>query len=79
MSQISKNKPTPKKLEVLTAKQGKTFITPKNREYIFDFEKRGNKYIFIIEYKGKRMQVSEKDYNITNIDVLIDAMEKELN
>lgn len=75
MNQISKNATKPNKLAVLTTKQGKTFVTPNNKQYIFDFEKRGNKYIFIIEYKGKRMQVSEKDFNTTNIDDLIKAME----
>jgi hypothetical protein len=78
MNQISKNAKAPNKLAILTAKQGKTFITPNNKEYIFDFEKRNNKYIFIIEYKGKRMQVSEKDFNTTNIDVLIKAIENEI-
>lgn len=74
---FTKNK-KPSKLAVLTAKQGKTFVTPNNKQYIFDFEKRGNKYIFIIEYKGKRMQVSEGDYNTINTDTLIEAMEKDL-
>jgi hypothetical protein len=66
------------KVSVLDAKKGRTFVTPKNRSYIFDYKKVGNKYIFIIEYKDYRMQVDESTFNRTDIDILIDAMQNEI-
>ena len=67
------------KVSVLDAKKGRTFVTPKNRSYIFDYTKVGNKYIFIIEYKDYRMQVDESTFNRTDIDTLIEVMQKEIN
>jgi hypothetical protein len=75
--QYFKNR-TPNKLAVLEAKNGKTFITHNNKEYIFSFRKEGRKYIFIIEYKGLKMQVSESCFNITDTDTLLEAIEKEI-
>ena len=50
-----------RKDEVLNAKVGKTFITPQNKEYSFDYRKEGSKYIYIIVYMGKRWQIMESD------------------
>lgn len=66
------------KLSVMEAKKGHTFITPQRRSYIFDFEKVGNKYIVILIYKDKRMQVSEVDYNTIPTDTLLLAIDNEL-
>lgn len=65
-----------KKDNFLTAYAGKTFITPNNKEYIFDFIKEGRKYTFIINYLGYKMRINESDFNRTNIDDLLTAMEK---
>jgi len=62
------------KLAVLSAKKGKTFISPNGKEYGFDFEKIGRAYMFILIHDGKRMRVKESDYNNTPIDTLINAM-----
>ena len=66
-----------KKDDILDAKVGRTWVTPKNRHYQFDYTKDGNKYIFIVIYKGHRMRCKESDFNKMNIDDLIDIMEKE--
>lgn len=63
-----------RKEDILNAKVNKTFMTPLNREYIFNYRKVGNKYIYIISFEGNSMQVKESDFNITKIDVLIDAI-----
>jgi hypothetical protein len=65
-----------RKDEVLNAKVGKTFITPQNREYSFDYRKEGRKYIFIILYMGKRWQILESEFNRSNIDDLLQGIEK---
>lgn len=75
MKQFNQIGKRPKKDEVLNAKVGKTFVSPQNKSYSFDYEKRGNKYIYIIIYKGERMQVAESDFNKTPIDVLLTAIE----
>lgn len=67
------------KLSVMEAKKGRSFMTPQNRSYVFDFEKIGNKYMVILIYKEQRMRVSEVDYNRTNTDVLLSAIDKEIN
>ena len=67
-----------KKDDVLQAKAGRTFVTPENRSYIFDYTKHGNKYIFIIEYKNHRMQIKESDFNRTNIDDLLTIMDNSI-
>jgi len=65
-----------KKDELLNAKAGKTFITPNNKKYIFDFTKEGRKYIFIINYLEYKMMISESDFNKTNIDDLLSSIER---
>ena len=70
--------PRPKKDQILDARKGRTWVTPKNREYQIDRRKEGRKYIIILIYKGNRMQVSESDYNLIPTDTLLDAIEKEL-
>lgn len=67
-----------KKQDIFEAKKNRTFVTPNNREYQLDYEKIGNKYIIIIIYKGKRMQIKEQDYNCMPIDGLLIAIEKTL-
>ena len=67
-----------RKDEVLNAKVGKTFVTPENKKYTFDYRKEGRRYIFIIGYNGYNMQVTEAVYNLHSIDVLINAMQKEI-
>jgi len=64
-----------KKEEVLNAKAGRTFVTPKNKEYVFNYRREVNKYIFIIAYNGRRMQIREGDFNKQNIDDLLSLME----
>jgi hypothetical protein len=76
MKQVNQIGKYTKKDDVLMAKVGKTFVTPKNKEYIFDFLKEGRKYIFIINYLGYRMRISESDFNNTNIDDLLCSIEK---
>lgn len=68
-----------KKDDVLNAKVAKIFVTPNNKEYVFSYRKEGRKYIFIIEYKGHKMQVREHDFNTLPIDSLISTIERELN
>jgi hypothetical protein len=65
-----------KKEETLIAKSGKTFVTPNNKSYVFSFKKHGNKYIFIIDYNGHKINIPESDFNKTNIDDLLSTMEK---
>jgi len=65
-----------KKEEVLSAKSGKTFITPNNKSYIFTYTKYDSKYIFCIEYKGYKMLITESDFNKTKIDDLLCTMER---
>jgi len=63
-----------RKEDILNAKANKTFITPLNREYIFNYRKEGNKYIYIISFEGNSMQIKESDFNLIKIDSLIDAI-----
>jgi hypothetical protein len=63
-----------RKEDILNAKANKTFITPLNREYIFNYRKEGNKYIYIISFEGNSMQIKESDFNLNKIDILIDAI-----
>jgi hypothetical protein len=74
MKQINQIGKYTKKESVLLAKKGKTFVTPQNRTYVFDYEKIGNKYMFILCYNGYRMQVKEADFNRSNIDDLLAIM-----
>lgn len=67
-----------KKEDFLNGKVGKTFITPQNKSYVFNYRKQGNIYIFIIDYKGKKMQLTESDFNKIPIDTLIETMDKEI-
>ena len=68
--EIMKNR----KEDILNAKVNKTFVTPLNREYIFNYRKVGNKYIYIISFEGNSMQIKESDYNLNRIDLFIDAI-----
>lgn len=68
-----------KKDDVLNAKVGATFVTPKGRTYKFNYEKVGRKYIFILEYRDTKMQVKEVDYNRSNTDDLLQLIDNELN
>ena len=63
-----------RKEDILNAKANKTFIIPLNREYIFNYRKEGNKYIYIISFEGNSMQIKESDFNLIKIDSLIDAI-----
>lgn len=67
-----------KKDSVLEAKRGETFVTPENREYIFDYRKEGRKYIFTLTYRGQKIQVSETDYNTTPMDTILKTIDNEL-
>jgi hypothetical protein len=78
MKQINQIGKYTKKENVLLAKKGKTFVTPQNRTYVFDYKKTGNKYMFIICYKGYRMQVKETDFNRSDIDDLLSVMENSI-
>lgn len=79
MKQINQIGKYTKKESVLQAKNGKTFVTPKNRNYIFSYVKHGNKYIFCIEFKGYKMHLPESDFNKSNVDDLLDIMENGIN
>jgi hypothetical protein len=79
MKQVNQIGKYTKKEEVLSAKAGKTFVTPKNKKYIFDYVKECRKYIFIIEYMGYRMRIDERDFNKHHIDDLLCAIEKSLS
>lgn len=68
-----------RKDDVLDAKKGRNWVTPKNRTYQFDYERVGNKYFYIIIYKGSRMKIPESDFNRTDIDSLLDSMDDGLN
>lgn len=61
---------------VFLAKKGKTFVTPENREYVFDYKKEGNKYTILLTYKGQRYQMSEKDFFAFTTDKLLKKMEE---
>ena len=78
MKQVNQIGKYTKKDDVLIAKSGKTFVTPNNKEYIFDFIKEGRKYIFIINYLGYKMRINESDFNRTNIDDLLCSIEKSI-
>ena len=68
-----------KKDEFLTAKVGRTFVTPLNREFIFNYRKEGRKYIFILTYRGHNMQIKESEFNLSPIDEILKMMDKELD
>jgi len=63
-----------RKEDVLNATAGKNYISPKGREYTFDYRKEGRRYIMIFIYDGFKMQMSEGDFNTTNPDELIDII-----
>ncbi len=67
------------KESVFEAKKGKTFVTPGNRSYQFDYRKEWRKYIIILMYKGIYMQVSEVDYNRIDTDILLKSIDNETN
>lgn len=66
------------KEEIIKAKNGKTFITPNNKEYVFNYMKQGNKYTFILTYLEHKMRISETDFNRINIDELLSTIERGL-
>lgn len=77
MFQVSEIGKYRKKESVLLAKVGKSFVRPSGKEYKFSgYEKHGRKYLFILEYLGNRVQVSEVQYN-TEIDNILLAVERE--
>ena len=76
MKQVNQIGKHTKKDDVLKAKKGRTFVTPNNKEYIFDFEKIGNKYHFIVVYMGKRCRMNESDFNRTPIDTILNSIEQ---
>lgn len=78
MKQVNQVGKYTKKDDVLTAKAGRTFVTPNNKKYVFDFTKEGRKYIFVINYLGYKMRISESDFNRANIDDLLCSMEKSI-
>ena len=63
-----------KKEAVLDAKKNRTWVTPQNKEYQFDYRKEGRSYIFILIYNGLKMQIKESDYNKHSIDDLLNIM-----
>lgn len=75
MKQVNQIGKYTKKLDRLLGKAGRTFVTPSNKEYIFDFIIEGKKYIFIINYLGYKMRISENDFNTTDIDILLQSIE----
>ena len=78
MKQVNQIGKYTKKEDVLMAKAGKTFVTPNNKEYIFDFTKEGRKYIFVISYLGYKMRIGESDFNRADIDDLLCSIEKSI-
>ena len=78
MKQVNQIGKYTKKDDVLMAKAGRTFVTPNNKEYIFDFIKEGRKYIFVINYLSYKMRINESDFNRTNIDDLLCSIEKSI-
>ncbi len=76
MKQVNQRGKYTKKDSVLMAKSGRTFVTPNNKQYVFDFIKEGRKYIFVINYFGHKMRISESDFNRANIDDLLGSMEE---
>ena len=68
----------PKKDECLSAKSGKTFVTPQGREYIFNYRKEGRRYIYVLTYKGTNCQIKEADFNTTPTNTVLKAIDNEL-
>lgn len=64
-----------KKRDWNSAKVGRTFVSPKGREYTYE---KGGRGIVVIEYLGNRMQVKTREFNNTDIDSLLKAIEKEV-
>jgi hypothetical protein len=60
----------------MEAKIGRTFISPKGKEYSYS---KGSRGIVVIEYLGARMQVKVSDYKSTPIDSLLNTMQNEFN
>ena len=78
MKQVNQVGKYTKKEDRLNAIKGKEFTTPQNKTYIFDFNKIGNKYTFLITYKGHTMQLKESDFNTTDTDKLLSIMERDI-
>lgn len=64
-----------KKRDWNSAKVGRTFVSPLGREYTYE---KGGRGIVVIEYLGNRMQVKTREFNNTDIDSLLKAIEKEV-
>lgn len=62
------------KEELLNAKLGRIFITPKNNNYTFSYRKEGRKYIFIIGFKEYNFELLESAYNLNEVDNLIESV-----
>jgi hypothetical protein len=65
-----------KKDDILNSKCNKTFVTPNNKEYTFNYRKEKRSYIFIINYKGYNCQIKESEFNTSNIDDILNSMDK---
>ena len=68
-----------RKDSVLDAKCNRTFVTPQNREYSFDYCKIGRSYMFILTYRGHKLRIKESDFNRFDIDELLNSYDIELN
>jgi hypothetical protein len=62
---------------ILNQAKSKTHTSPKGRTYNFDWRKEGNKYIFTIAYGGYKMDIKEHDFNRSNIDILLETIERD--
>lgn len=65
-----------KRRNSMEAKIGRTFVSPKGREYSYS---KGSRGIVVIEYLGVKMQIKVSDYKNTPIDSLLDVIQNEFN
>lgn len=68
-----------KKEQLFQAYAGRTFVTPCNKSYVFNYDKLGNKYTIVIGYMGQNWRISESDFNRNDIDVLLNGIEQSLH
>ena len=64
-----------KKRDWNSAKVGKTFVSPKGREYTY---KEGTKSIAVIEYLGQEIKVEVRKYKAMPIDQILKEAELEM-
>jgi hypothetical protein len=64
-----------KKRDWDSAKVGKTFVSPKGREYTY---KEGTKGIAVIEYLGQEIKVEIRKYKAMPIDQILKEVELEM-